>query len=283
MPDIVLKDRDGNDVTYAGAVGVKMLTADGNMQVFSPDTGSSGDPSPCVFAVLKYINHLSYNSSSAAVKKTITFTLPAGSAVHHKIARQNRVISTSPGSTGSSSSGTAVNAADITKTETDDNVTVTYAPTGYTYTKYASNIWVAVVMFSVPGIYARQNSDGSVEIFADSTAMEWPSDANPTLNDQIHIVDLSESKITTLPKYAIYYTNYVEKVILPATITSLAEFAIYTSTCKIVDMSRCTAVPTIASSSVRTSVEQILVPSALYDEWIAATNWANFADKIVAV
>lgn len=36
MPDIVLKDRDCNDVTHEGVVGVKMLTADGNIQKFLP-------------------------------------------------------------------------------------------------------------------------------------------------------------------------------------------------------------------------------------------------------
>lgn len=53
------------------------------------------------------------------------------------------------------------------------------------------------------------------------------------------------------------------------------------------DFSGCTAVPTLkAAKSTFNNINanaKIKVPSALYDEWIAATNWANFAKYIVAV
>lgn len=52
------------------------------------------------------------------------------------------------------------------------------------------------------------------------------------------------------------------------------------------DFSTHTAVPTLASADIFTitpSDLEVRVPAALYDEWIAATNWSTYASKIVAV
>ena len=50
-----------------------------------------------------------------------------------------------------------------------------------------------------------------------------------------------------------------------------------------VDFSDSTAVPTLRSTAAFTSTAVILVPSSLYDEWIAATNWSAISSQIVAV
>ena len=52
------------------------------------------------------------------------------------------------------------------------------------------------------------------------------------------------------------------------------------------DFTNCTAVPTLSSSDSFSNIAsdcKIYVPAALHDEWIAATNWATYASKIVAV
>lgn len=52
------------------------------------------------------------------------------------------------------------------------------------------------------------------------------------------------------------------------------------------DFSKCEVVPTLAAYTSFNSINanaKIKVPSALYDEWIAATNWSNLASYIVAV
>ena len=52
------------------------------------------------------------------------------------------------------------------------------------------------------------------------------------------------------------------------------------------DFSSCTSVPKLSSSSGFSDCSddfQILVPSALYDEWSTATNWATYASYMVAV
>lgn len=55
--------------------------------------------------------------------------------------------------------------------------------------------------------------------------------------------------------------------------------------CLVYDFSGCTAVPTLADSNAFGSINadaKIKVPAALYDEWIAATNWTTYASYIVA-
>lgn len=52
------------------------------------------------------------------------------------------------------------------------------------------------------------------------------------------------------------------------------------------DFTAHTSVPTLSAATAFTGINgacQILVPAALYDEWVAATNWATYADYIVAV
>ena len=52
------------------------------------------------------------------------------------------------------------------------------------------------------------------------------------------------------------------------------------------DFSECSAVPVLSSSSgiqEKDYVSAIIVPDALYDEWIAATNWVAYASKIKKV
>lgn len=55
---------------------------------------------------------------------------------------------------------------------------------------------------------------------------------------------------------------------------------------RFVDLTHCTAVPTLANVNAfdQTHAQlEIRVPAALYDEWKAATNWASLADHIVPV
>lgn len=70
-------------------------------------------------------------------------------------------------------------------------------------------------------------------------------------------------------------------------LTSIASAA-FQSTRQILyfDFSKCEQIPTLASSDVFNSTNdlaKILVPSALYNDWIVATNWSNYASRIVAV
>lgn len=60
----------------------------------------------------------------------------------------------------------------------------------------------------------------------------------------------------------------------------------YCRNMEVCDFSSNTSIPRLAGTTAFNGIPstcQIRVPSALYDEWIAATNWSAFADNIVAV
>ena len=60
----------------------------------------------------------------------------------------------------------------------------------------------------------------------------------------------------------------------------------YCYSVKFFDFTRHTSVPTLSNTNAFSSIPadcEIRVPAALYDEWIAATNWSTYASKIVAV
>lgn len=81
--------------------------------------------------------------------------------------------------------------------------------------------------------------------------------------------------------YPPYSDNYLRLIVIPKSVTKMAGF----STCN--NLSLCImwqheVVPTLtASFGTVASNCQIVVPDALYDEWIAATNWSAVADKII--
>jgi hypothetical protein len=53
--------------------------------------------------------------------------------------------------------------------------------------------------------------------------------------------------------------------------------------CVMYDFSKCEVVPTLGGAACFSKINanaKILVPAHLYDEWIVATNWSNFADYI---
>jgi hypothetical protein len=92
-------------------------------------------------------------------------------------------------------------------------------------------------------------------------------------------------KVTTVNASAFYYCYSLERVEMPSTVTAVqkqAFFNCYALTC--IDFSKCTAVPSLEATTAFSGVPsdfEIRVPSALYDEWIAATNWSTYADNII--
>jgi hypothetical protein len=50
------------------------------------------------------------------------------------------------------------------------------------------------------------------------------------------------------------------------------------------DFSHHTAVPTLANANAFTGIPsdcKIIVPDALYDKWVSATNWSTYASYII--
>lgn len=91
--------------------------------------------------------------------------------------------------------------------------------------------------------------------------------------------------ITVIREY-LFYRHPVTGITFPASVTKVERAAFHTATnCLVYDFSKCTVVPTLDNTSAFTGINanaKIKVPSDLYNEWIAATNWATYASYIEA-
>ena len=91
-------------------------------------------------------------------------------------------------------------------------------------------------------------------------------------------VEFEEGSICrTLGDQSFYYCLDLDEFKAPATLEQIGSCALFNA--DVLDFSDCRCVPTLKSADLGASA--IYVPAALYDEWIAATNWAQYADKIV--
>ena len=94
------------------------------------------------------------------------------------------------------------------------------------------------------------------------------------------------SGVTTLGTYVFYNCTALETFTVEGALTSIGTSAFYkTTSLKTVDLTNCTAVPTLGSSNFASHATdfEIRVPAALYDSFCAASNWSTYASYIVAV
>ena len=95
------------------------------------------------------------------------------------------------------------------------------------------------------------------------------------------------NSVTSIGDYAFYGCTGLTSITIPNIVTSIDSYAFGDCTnLTEIDFSTHNAVPTLADTSAfdNTSASLVIkVPSALVDEWKAATNWATYADKIVGV
>lgn len=95
--------------------------------------------------------------------------------------------------------------------------------------------------------------------------------------------------VTELPAKLFMECPSLTGAVIPKGVTSVAQGVFYNClSLRVVDFTSHTSVPTLGSTNVFSSVPtdcEIRVPAALYDEWIAATNWStsSIASRIVAV
>jgi hypothetical protein len=116
------------------------------------------------------------------------------------------------------------------------------------------------------------------------------------------------NSVTSISSYAFSYCSSLSSVIIPNNVTSISTYAFqncYSLSSMIIpngvtsigtsafqncygvafyDFSQHTVVPTLSATNVFNNIPsdcKIIVPDALYDEWINATNWTTYASKIV--
>ena len=91
--------------------------------------------------------------------------------------------------------------------------------------------------------------------------------------------------VTSIGDQAFYYCYVLPSISIPNSVTSIGNEAFYSCSASQFDFSQFSEVPTIGTGvfdGILLSAK-ILVPSALYDTWVVATNWKKYAHYIVGV
>ena len=91
------------------------------------------------------------------------------------------------------------------------------------------------------------------------------------------------NSITSILSGTFNNCNSVTSFTIPSNVTSIGSNPFPAQNVRLYDYTSHTAVPTLSSLFSAADDCEIHVPAALYDEWIAATNWVSYASKIVAV
>jgi hypothetical protein len=93
------------------------------------------------------------------------------------------------------------------------------------------------------------------------------------------------NSVTSIKNNAFRNCVSLASVVIPNSVTNIENNAFYScSGVAFFDFTSHTAIPTLTSTSAFTEIAsdcEIRVPTALVDDWKAATNWSTYADKIV--
>ena len=93
--------------------------------------------------------------------------------------------------------------------------------------------------------------------------------------------------VTSIGNSAFQNCASLASITIPTGVTSIGNSAFaYCYGMRYYDFSACTSIPALPSTYVFNGIPsdcQMLIPSALYDNWKTATNWATYASKMVSV
>ena len=95
------------------------------------------------------------------------------------------------------------------------------------------------------------------------------------------------TSVTSIGGNAFSYCRSLANITIPTSVTSIGGNAF--SDCngmRYYDFSACTSIPALSNTNAFSNIPsdcQMLIPSALYNRWKAATNWATYASYMVSV
>ena len=104
---------------------------------------------------------------------------------------------------------------------------------------------------------------------------------------QFDVYDMRQDTAENVALNVMSYLDVPRAVYLPAGISSIPDYCFYNmNNLELIDFSLATSIPTLEGAYTFQGLKsgfQIVVPSALYEEWKTAKNWSNVASHIVAV
>ena len=93
--------------------------------------------------------------------------------------------------------------------------------------------------------------------------------------------------VTSIGNNAFSNCHSLASITIPTGVTSIGNYAFsYCYGMRYYDFSACTAIPALSNTSAFYNIPsdcQMLIPSALYNNWKSATNWATYESKMVSV
>lgn len=91
-----------------------------------------------------------------------------------------------------------------------------------------------------------------------------------------------KAQVPSIPSNCFYFCTGCKTFKCETAITAIGQNTFYTcSAMELYDFRNCTVVPTLADTTLgHKDGCQIVVPDALYDEWIAATNWSSLTNVV---
>jgi hypothetical protein len=89
---------------------------------------------------------------------------------------------------------------------------------------------------------------------------------------------------TTIEAGTLQVCTSLKELRFPSTVTTINASSFNACFCTIYDFSHHISVPTLSNSNAFNNINsgaKIIVPDALYESWIAASNWSTLASHIV--
>ena len=104
--------------------------------------------------------------------------------------------------------------------------------------------------------------------------------------NMLHEVSIGKN-VTSIGNYAFIKCYSLASIKIPTGVTSIGSNAFsYCNGMRYYDFSECTAIPTLSNKNAFNGISsdcQMLIPSALYNNWKSATNWSIYASNMVPV
>ena len=150
-------------------------------------------------------------------------------------------------------------------------------------------VYTSTHHYAAPGDYVIQLTVTGSMGFRSNGPLMYASKSdnrNQVYSNAIRKVELG-SGVTSIGVNAFSDCYNLSSITIPDSVTSIGDSAFYNCYgMRYYDFSACTAIPSLSNKNAFYSIPsdcQMLIPSSLYNNWKAATNWATYASKMVSV